>query len=301
MNRDIEIECLTPLFSKGSYTHVPEIRAASIRGQLHGWFRALGGSFEDERAIFGGVSVERERSDKLPDQASRLVVRVSPPAEPQTEKSPLLPHKQGGQASFKHAFAPGTRFTLHLRERRDGLNADLAAKFDRPLQAWLLLGALGNRSTRGGGSLQPLGEDWPSARDAYEKEVERLLRGTKMRAAVLDEVFPNQEAARKVMTDTLGGQDKRQQGAGENDLKRIRDPLGKVHGKRKTSPLRLRLYRFDDGLRIVAVWDGRSKVTGNREGDLRQAIKLLDDKGKPIGRLLQPVAEALDPAGASPC
>ena len=65
MNASFRLEFITPLFSRGAYEDRPEIRAASIRGQLHAWFRVLGGEPADEKSIFGtvhGDAVAKARS-----------------------------------------------------------------------------------------------------------------------------------------------------------------------------------------------------------------------------------------------
>lgn len=109
-----DIEFITPLFSKGFYEELPEIRPPSIRGQLHLWFRALGHSHADETAIFGGVHEGAA--------ASRVVVRVSGVGG-HADRRDTLPHKHGGEASPKMSYLPGTRCTLHLLPRLGGLHA----------------------------------------------------------------------------------------------------------------------------------------------------------------------------------
>ncbi len=49
------IELLTPCFCAGADQTKAEIRAPSIRGQLRWWFRALGGTPQGEKEVFGGV------------------------------------------------------------------------------------------------------------------------------------------------------------------------------------------------------------------------------------------------------
>src|SRR5258708_23485808 len=139
------LEFITPLFSRGAYDDQPEIRPASIRGQLHWWFRALANSYTGEKAVFGGVHGGAT--------ASKVVIRVRQSGLP-AEKADLatLPHKQGGQASRKKAFAPGTACELCILTRLGGLDARLKAAFDRTLEAWLLLGTLGLRATPAAGS-----------------------------------------------------------------------------------------------------------------------------------------------------
>jgi len=272
---------ITPLFSKGSYDDRPEIRPASIRGQLHWWFRALGGNYADEKAIFGGV-----HGDAV---ASKVVVRVSK-ITGQTGEINTLPHKQGGQASPKWAFRPGTTFDLHIAERLGGLDDRLRQAFHRTLETWLLVGTLGLRATRAGGSFtwQPLtaeGVPMPASLAVWSTRCATLLERAPLKCAILPDPF-SAEAARRIVSDTLGGRD---DGQGENDLARINHPLGKVFGGRKTSPLRFRIIQIGAACHIVAVWDDRAAVTGNRPGDLQGAIELLARRGKQIGQLLQQV------------
>ena len=48
------VELITPCFCAGADQTTAEIRAPSIRGELRWWFRVLGGTPEQERAVFGG-------------------------------------------------------------------------------------------------------------------------------------------------------------------------------------------------------------------------------------------------------
>ena len=80
MKRTIDLEFITPLFSHGA-TDQPEIRPASIRGQLHAWFRIMGGDIEAERRVFGGIKHKKADTRTMPSHmetmASHVVVRVS--------------------------------------------------------------------------------------------------------------------------------------------------------------------------------------------------------------------------------
>ena len=269
MNKTVIITFITPCFCRGadcSPSGAPEIRPASIRGQLHWWFRALGGSPQDENVIFGTIHGGAK--------ASRVVVRVRAPLSPSLMQSPTLPHKEGGPASPKQALAPGTAFDLLLSTRLGGLSAALEAQFIRTLEGWLLMGALGLRATRGGGNFTWQGQ--PATPEAYQDTVKAITRGSKMRAALLDTVYTNAENARQDITNTLADR------AFGNSA-----PLGKALGGRKTSPLRFRVVRFDQGnFRILAIWDGRESVTGNTVRDLERAIETLAAANKPIGKQL---------------
>lgn len=277
------LEFITPLFSRGSYEDKPEVRAASIRGQLHWWFRALGGNYTDEKAIFGGVHGGAT--------ASKVMVRVSA-VKGTTGGVNTLPHKGGGQASPKTAFHIGTECNLHILYRLGGLDERLRAALGRTLEAWLLLGSLGLRSTRAAGSfrwdpLPPLDQDSlhpPADFAAYEARCSQLLLNAPLRFALLDQRYSAAELARRVVSDTLGGRD---DGPGRNDLARLRDPLGRIgRGGRKTSPLRFRIVGIGSEFRIAAIWDARTVVTGNRPADLTGIIRLLDERKPALGRQL---------------
>jgi hypothetical protein len=274
------ITFITPLFSKGCYDDRPEIRPPSIRGQLHWWFRALGGSYNDEKAIFGGVHDGAV--------ASKVVVRASN-INGQTGQIDTLPHKQGRKASPQWALKPGTSFDLHISERFGVLDARLRPMFQRSLETWLLLGTLGLRATRACGSftwtqLSPDGLNIPASSDAYTSLCREVLRNSPLKFALLQETFASPDAARRVVSDTLGGRDDDQ---GENDLAELHYPLGKIFNGRKTSPLRFRIVKIDNGFRIAAVWDGRTAVTGNSSRDLSGVVSLLASKNHRIGQLMQ--------------
>ena len=268
MNSTIPITFITPCFCRGadcSETGAPEIRPASIRGQLHWWFRAVGGTPQEEKDIFGSVH-------GVAAKASRLVVRVKyDGSNLKYAQSQTLPHKTGGPAASKLAVVPGVMFELLISTRLGGFSPDLEKKFTRALNAWLHLGALGLRATRGGGNYT--WNDAPKTPADYDAAIKEIIAGTSLCAALLDKSYLNAEDARYDITNTLNDK-----AFGEAA------PLGRAFGGRKTSPLRFRVVKFaDDAFRIAAVWDGRQNVTGNTTEDLRAAIRKLEGAGKSIG------------------
>jgi hypothetical protein len=292
-----KLEFVTPLFSRGAYEDRPEIRPASIRGQLHWWFRALGGVYADEKAIFGAVHHG--------NIASKIVVRVNH-VDGKTGWRATLPHKPAGRDQFtgpnapKAAFLPGASFNLHCQERLGGFEtAGQREGFAKTIETWLLLGSLGLRATRGGGSFkwEPLADTalrYPVSFAEYEARCAALLRGSLLRVALLETAYPNTELARRVITDTLGGPDR---GDELPELKALNWPLGDVASRkqreqdpsrkeRKTSPLRLRVVAVGEEFRIAAVWDGRTEVTGNRPADLEKLIRLLVERKPALGQQL---------------
>jgi CRISPR-associated protein Cmr1 len=165
-----KIETVTPLFVGGSNPREqPEIRAASFRGALRFWLRALLGGvlgdrpdkiFQYESQVFGST-----------DHTSPVVVRVSHQNLPSICYSELTQSRAGIAYLFfgarqtrsepeRKAIASDSKFscTFHLRagaQNPKALRAVAAA-------LWLLtnLGGLGMRARRGGGGLRVVSTDW---------------------------------------------------------------------------------------------------------------------------------------------
>jgi len=140
------LETVTPLFLGGSDPRgEPELRAASFRGAMRFWLRALLGGvsgdrpdkiFQCESQVFGST-----------DHASPVVVRLETHSLGSDSFNPL-PHKQ---VTFRfNGFKPGQRFDICLLSR-DEVALQQAQK---ALLLLCYLGGLGRRSRRGFGSLQ---------------------------------------------------------------------------------------------------------------------------------------------------
>jgi hypothetical protein len=284
--KSFELTFITPLFSRGAYEDRPEIRPPSIRGQLHWWLRALGGNAVLEKELFGGVGQQAS--------SSKLVVRISG-IEGTTGRPATLPHKPPGRNNDegpnapRAAFLPGTRCRLDFLWRGNH-GARLLGKFEQCMEAWLLLGTLGLRATRAGGSFQwhllsGSGLQYPATFQEYEARCRKLLQGAPLKFDLLDRSYNNPEEARGHITDTLGGRDDR---GCQDDLGRLNQPLGFIgRGERKTSPLRFRLVGCEGSFRIAALWDARDIVTGNKTAvDLPGVIRLLAERKPNIGSQL---------------
>jgi len=151
---------VTPAFTAGANQNSPEVRAASIRGQLRWWFRVLGGTPDQERLVFGGVHGDV--------YTSKLVVRVSavaPVVAPSITFSPMSDFgyiyyfaevsgkKEGVHRTMQGSyFAPGTQFTLTVSERRPLSQRDRTL-VGNAVDCFVRLGCLGLRSTRGCGAM----------------------------------------------------------------------------------------------------------------------------------------------------
>lgn len=206
-----EIEVLTPLFNRGAYQDTPEIRVPSIRGMVRWWFREL-----EYQSVPGSDPARRQRFEQISAAeklafggvhegatASRLVFRVSAPPQ-RAVVTPTLPHKQGGQASPQAAFAPGARFKLEVFSRFGALPSDLQTKVTNALEVWLLLGALGLRANRSGGSV------WPANGTAPNTPAELRARLTALGCRwpvmlVGQEAGTTIEQLRAASTDTVNG------------------------------------------------------------------------------------------------
>ncbi len=136
----------TPAFLAGADQNVPEIRAPSIRGALRWWFRVLGGSREDEAALFGTVHggvcasavVVRVEDVKITDNTTNLSLL------------PYISYFAGDRKKARQYIGSGSAFTLRVTARRAVAPA-LWARLEEAVEVFCRLGALGLRATRGFG------------------------------------------------------------------------------------------------------------------------------------------------------
>lgn len=228
MNWKRDIEMLTPCFCRGAYRDQPEIRVPSIRGMVRWWFRKLGGTAEQEKIVFGGVH-DGAASSRLGFRVSNLAVRKVNP-NPAT-----LPHKSGGQASPQAAFAAGGTFCLHVFSRRDPLPNDLARRVENALEVWTLLGALGLRANRAGGSLWPVDDSTPKTPNEL-----------RARLNVLGCAWPVYLAA-----PAVGNTAEQLRAAATDTVSQPVEIFGRARGGRLASPLKLKVVRLDHQLRLL--------------------------------------------------
>lgn len=260
MNWQRDIEILTPCFCRGAYRDQPEIRVPSIRGMVRWWFRALGGTPDEEKAVFGGM---KRFGDKLKDEvvASHLVFRVSNVVARRASPDPAtLPHKSGGQASPQAAFQAGARFHLEVFSRYGSLDSQLQHKVENALEVWTFLGSLGLRANRGGGSIWPADGSAPKTPAELRQRLNKLscpwpvyLADTKVGNTV--------EALRAAATDTLNALPYifGQTGLRKKDLEEIHKqdshlltpPFTDHERRRLASPLKIKLVRLDNQLRLL--------------------------------------------------
>lgn len=159
-----ELTFITPALLAGADQNAPEIRAPSIRGALRWWFRVLAGSRDvrkEEEELFGGV-----HGGAI---ASAISVRVENAAIKNNQKAVPLPsntpmgyigyfaqvsgNKQGvHRTEAGHYIGEGSTFTLKIRAVRP-VPPERWARLEEAVRAFVWVGALGLRATRGFGRL----------------------------------------------------------------------------------------------------------------------------------------------------
>lgn len=232
-----KLHILTPCFCRGAYQDTPEIRVPSIRGMVRWWFRALGGTADEEKQVFGGISRGRA-------ETSRLIFRIKNLQAKSGGTIPTLPHKQGGQANPQAAFQEGAKFTLEVASRLGGISSTLETKVINTLEVWSLLGSIGLRSNRTGGNLWP--ED--NAPQTAEDLAQRLKKcGCNWPVYLAGEsIGTNLEQLRKAATDTLDGNS------------RI---FGQARGGRLSSPLKFKIVRLENKLSFLIFAKDEQTIT----------------------------------------
>jgi CRISPR type III-B/RAMP module RAMP protein Cmr1 len=249
------MELVTPCCCSGADQAKAEIRAPSIRGELRWWFRALGGTREQEAEVFGAVQPKA--------LASVLIVRTSS-MKKSSQESPAIPANHRFFAKSRldlgnEAFLPaGRTFRLQVVLRKEVSCSEL---LDLTIHAFLLLGALGLRSNRGLGAVQAV-ED-AGEMQALEAELAK-------RQIDLFRLSPQQSAydALVILEEQLK-EFREQSGIPKNEA----NALGFVHGgKRHASCLRVRPVRQSDGTYLPLMIYTEAAMGENIEG-IRPQLK----------------------------
>lgn len=195
-----DVEILTPCFCAGADQARAEIRVPSIRGQLRWWFRVLGASAAQEKAVFGGVhALAGERRDEAA-RSSAVAIRVSKfkagvpwqpfRIDPNDSQAYIWyfasasadkkrwwnkpPTRGGGQPvpNPDGNVPAGSSFQLHVLFRRP-VEPALEALLRDAIEGMLRFGCLGLRSSRGLGALCCF--QLAGGREDYEQAARRLL------------------------------------------------------------------------------------------------------------------------------
>lgn len=252
-----EIEVLTPLFNRGAYQDTPELRVPSIRGMVRWWFRALGGTADEEKEAFGGMKRFGQRLAGTV-HASNLVFRITSATTRRASPNPAtLPHKSGGLASPQAAFAPNAKFRLEVFTRLGSLRHDLQPRVEHALEVWALLGSLGLRANRGGGSLWP--EESPATAADFKKRLAELKCSWPVYLAGIE----------------IGDSALKLQVAATDTVPEPQWVFGSARGGRLASPLKLKVVRIDGRLRLLITAPDERTIAAAKEALFRKPIPAL--------------------------
>lgn len=188
---EIKFKIVTPMILGGANQKEAELRAPSIRGQLRHWFRVLGGSSNDEKKIFGGISGSSSSDNSNEGRSSSLVVRVK--TKPQTisnQKMEDIPTAGRfdyflwplrNESDARGVITQNQEVEIEISHRRVRDSQELNTNV---IKAFLLLGALGTRSRRAYGSIYPTSvkfddQEWDISKniDKFQKEISTLMSG----------------------------------------------------------------------------------------------------------------------------
>lgn len=212
----------SPIFCYGANQNEPEIRSASIRGHLRYWFKKL--RYENDiDKILGAESC-----------TSKIIVRVDN-INGEIGKNKKLPHKKDPEAYKFNSYNSGTTFDLHIIERHK-LEEDKRKILYDVIEAWLMFGALGSRSTRGGGSIADATKTWSST-NKWQADADKLLQNAEETAIIDESEYEKYDDIRRRITDTLGGNEA---------------ILGSINGH-KASPLKLKVIKIGEKYHIAAI------------------------------------------------
>lgn len=263
-----QIEFLMPCFCAGADQQKAELRAPSIRGQLRWWFRALGGSADEEASVFGSV--------RPPARASAVQIRCmilkSGPIWQPPNFGPNDPesyvwhfasvsgkhagtHGHGPRWASSAAISPGTTAKVSVRVR-SGLPQQLDTKLEDAIRCFFTVGSLGLRNTRGLGSFHcphfaPDGEAWD--------QTHQLLVRSDFKTEWLPQTEPNAlSCARRIGTYLKGTRAAMHMKADKLS------PFGSTTPSRQTSAIRFRPVQAagGSGLRVLVLEAPQQRVLG---------------------------------------
>ncbi|MEI8040271.1 MAG: type III-B CRISPR module RAMP protein Cmr1, partial [Verrucomicrobiota bacterium] len=165
---------LTPCFCAGADQAVAELRPSAIRGQLRWWFRALGGTYEQEAAVFGAAADDQSHASSL-QVRTRLVQRGQDwkpfqmsPGQPGAyvwffasvasekkrwwKRAPGPRNQPPGIYNPQGNLPPQTQFQIHLRRLRPVSDTSAEELLRVAVRSLLRFGGVGMRLTRGMGA-----------------------------------------------------------------------------------------------------------------------------------------------------
>lgn len=257
--KQCKLRFITPAFCAGADQNEPEIREPSIRGALRWWFRVLGGTSEQEKAVFGGVHGGAV--------TSKLVIRVS---EVKIINGREIVFNRMSDKGYLYYFAKESGKKEGIRRTESGhyiaenseckvlfalrasLETDVQELLVQAIDAFLLLGALGLRATRGCGCFTA---DEPVSREELAEVAERLSDWIMIRVVDPETVWTSATKCQEALGGFLRALRKDNQLSGKRQ-----SALGFSDGKggRESSALKLRPVQTKDGFLPVVIYTDRA-------------------------------------------
>lgn len=217
----------------------PEMRIASIRGQVRWWHR---------QSILSPDCNQVWGQTEPAVVASKVSLDLQPCLAPLIKKVPILPHKQSGD---RDALFPSVPQTLILR-RLVGCRIDEWTAAQNSVKLWLLLGGLGLRVNRAAGSVWPEG-DWVPSDETELKKLLVNLGYNKLVNLADTSLGTTAQDLRKAASDTVS----------------VTQYFGGI-SPRRPSPLKMKVIRLGDSYRLL--------LTGLDARGMDAARKALGDK-----------------------
>lgn len=252
ITRTYHIQFLTPCFCAGANQTHAELRPPSIRGQLRWWFRCMGGSPEEEQAVFGGVRGETPL-------ASSFIVRVrQQPTGGQKNWHEKIPGQGVGPAAYLQGFFCDRTGRLQQHGAiPPGSTAVVECMFKTPptprleqsLRLFFSIGAMGFRATRAAGAIasrehQLTSQTW--------KELQVELEQAGFTVHLMSEDFKNDWSALVLRAGNILKNKLRGKNGGLGISSAKPSPLGSPD-PRQTSALHFRPVRIDGTLRLALI------------------------------------------------
>ena len=241
-------------FLAGANQNAPEVRPSSIRGELRWFFRALGGTLQEEQEVFGGVQGDAK--------SSSVLVRVCEISKKVGEEIRFSPESDKGYLYYfakvsgnrdnvhrtlrEHYLAPGTTFRLIVFLRKE-LENSLVQKLLLALRMFVVFGSLGLRSTRGCGAIAS------NSNNVTKEEIKALgeeCRDKFLIRLIGDEIYSSGEKCQEVLGGFLKAFRKDHHISGRSN-----SALGHSSGReRMSSALRLRPVKTKRGYLPIVIY-----------------------------------------------
>lgn len=262
------VKFITPCFCAGADQKVAEVRAPSIRAELRWWFRALGGTREDEETVFGAVAgyggrssavfvrvSNLERSAKLyepsfvspNDPGAYLHYLLTAPNDKEItrmwETPPNAETKKKGRIRETSQIPPESMFDLEISLRRRIGKGPALDNFSEARNCFLRFGSIGYRKTRGFGSFMV--EESVESRAELEGWIEQL-KPKNFSFEISSSGSSDPLAALRQVETKLKGNKEAQTGLRLHHPAKTPSPLGYSDGpgRRQSSAVRFRPVPF---------------------------------------------------------